>query len=317
MSTAVATQLPLFQPPSSSAAGIIAYLEESGNDLKIKALKKLYVVVDIHWAEVCTSLPLIEELSEDPTFPAADLAAAVASKCYYHLQEYNDALRLALCAGQYLDISNKSEYIDTILAKCIDEYKLQRGQQEADATVVIDHRMESIIEQMFLRCFRDLCFEQAIGVAIDTRRIDKVKEVCSIAIKAGKSDLLGYTFNLCQSGRNIRPREFRLEVIDVLVQQYGTLAQPDYSNVCFGLQYLNKPAEVAATLDNLCKGSLENALEAYQIAFDLQETENQGFVLKIVSNFKGLLGSYCGYIFICIYTFKHIIMHINENSAFL
>jgi 26S proteasome regulatory subunit N2 len=69
---------------------------------------------------------------------------------------------------------------------------------------------------------------------------------------------LGYTFNLCQSGRNIRPREFRLEVIDVLVQQYGTLAQPDYSNVCFGLQYLNKPAEVAATLDNLCKGKFTN-----------------------------------------------------------
>jgi hypothetical protein len=29
--------------------------------------------------------------------------------------------------------------------------------------IVIDHRMESIIEQMFLRCFRDSCFEQAIG----------------------------------------------------------------------------------------------------------------------------------------------------------
>ena len=53
---------------------------------------------------------------------------------------------------------------------------------------------------------------QAIGVALDTRRIDKVEEVCTAAINAGRSDLLGYTFNLCQSARNIRPREFRLEV---------------------------------------------------------------------------------------------------------
>ena len=145
------------------AAGIISYLEESNTDLKIRALKKLYQIVDVHWAEVCNSLSLIEELSEDESFPAHDLAAAVASKCFYHLQEYNDALRLALCAGKYLDISIKSEYIDTMLAKCIDEYKLQRTQQEADVTKTIDPRMEHIIEQMFERCYRDACYEQVIN----------------------------------------------------------------------------------------------------------------------------------------------------------
>ena len=45
--------------------------------------------MDIHWAEICNFLPQIEELSEDDSFFAADLAAAIASKCYYHLQEYN------------------------------------------------------------------------------------------------------------------------------------------------------------------------------------------------------------------------------------
>jgi hypothetical protein len=76
-----------------------------------------------------------------------------------------------------------------------------------------------------------------------------------------------------------------LAVIEVLVEQYATLPNPDYSNVCFGLQYLNRPLEVAKTLDELCRGSLDGALQAYQIAFDLQEAENQGFVLKIVAGF--------------------------------
>ena len=252
----------------------------------MRALQKIYQIIDVHWAEICNSLPLIEELSENPDFPASDLAAAIASKCFYHLQEYNDALRFALCAGQYLDISTKSEYIDTILAQCIDEYKNLRSQYEADpASVTIDPRMEHIVEQMFQRCYRDHCFEQAIGVALDTRRIDKVEEVVMTALKAGKEQILGYVFSLCQNARNITPRDFRLSVIEVLVKHYGTLAVPDYANVCFGLQYLNRPKQAAETLVSLLKGTIEDALLAYQIAFDLQETENQGFVLQIVASF--------------------------------
>ena len=111
----------------------------------MRALQKLYLIVDLHWAEVCSSLPLIEALSEDASFPAADLAAAVASKCFYHLQEYGESLRLALSAGKYLDISIKSEYIDTLIAVCIDEYKELRLKKEkernGEVLVEVDPRM--------------------------------------------------------------------------------------------------------------------------------------------------------------------------------
>ena len=253
---------------------------------QMSALKKLYRVVDIHWAEICESLPDIEALSEDTSFVGAELAAGLASKCFFHLQDYNDSLRLAFSAGPYFDIHEKCEYVDILLSKCIDEYTELRLQQEADkdaSKVVIDPRMENVIEQLFDRCYRDQCYEQAMGVALDTRRLDKVQEVCSKSLENSHESILGYAFNLCQGARNIPSREFRLSVIDVLVNAYGTLPEPDYANVCFGLQYLDRPHDVANTLDMLCKGSLQHALQAYQVAFDLQETENQGFILHVVS----------------------------------
>ena len=138
--------------------------------VKVKALEKLFTIVDIHWAEVCDGLTVIEELSEDTTFPSADLAAAVASKCFYHLQSYGDSLKLALSAGKYIDILAKSEYIDTLIATCIDEYKALRVQAKEDGVdeVAIDPRMENIIEAMFKRCYADGCFEQAVGIALGT-----------------------------------------------------------------------------------------------------------------------------------------------------
>lgn len=124
MSSVVLT--PIVHISSSSAAGIVGFLQEQDQQLKVRALERLHRVVDVHWAEVCESLPLIEELSEDTDFDGHELAAAVASRCFYHLQEYNDSLRLALSAGRYFVISVKSEYTDTLIAKCIDEYTALR-----------------------------------------------------------------------------------------------------------------------------------------------------------------------------------------------
>jgi 26S proteasome regulatory subunit N2 len=177
-----------------------------------------------------------------------------------------------------------------LIATCIDEYKTLRlnnaDRESGKEEIQIDPRMENIMEQMFQRCYKDNCFEQAIGIALDTRRIDKLEEVCKESITAGNEGVLGYTYDLCQGARNIPNRDFRLEVIDVLVRMYGTLEDPDFKNVCFALQSLNRPYEVAQTLYRLMKGSEASSLQAYQIAFDLQEAENQGFVLKVVSALK-------------------------------
>jgi len=279
----------VLRAPSTSALGVLSFLEEPDDALKHRALQNIYKIVDLHWAEICDHLATIEELSEDASFVGADLAAAVASKCFYYLQEQDDALRLGLCAGKYFDLNERSEYVECLLARCIDGWSSQCHQKEQDSSVEIDPKMVQIMEQLFKRCYADRCFEQAMGIALDAHRLDKVEEVCRAALAASAADgadsnILAYTFEVCLGARNIVSREFRLATISILVNMCSTaLAAPDYPTMCFGYQLLNKPQEFADILVTLLRGSAEDALLAYQIAFDLQETENQGFVLQVVA----------------------------------
>lgn len=38
-------------------------------------------------------------------------------QCYYHLEEYGEALRLALGAGHHFDVNAKTEYVETIVGQ--------------------------------------------------------------------------------------------------------------------------------------------------------------------------------------------------------
>jgi len=59
-----------------------------------------------------------EALYEDEAFPERALAALVASKIYYHLQEYDESMIFALGAGKLFDIEHEGEFEDTIIGRC-------------------------------------------------------------------------------------------------------------------------------------------------------------------------------------------------------
>ncbi|CAB1113322.1 unnamed protein product [Ectocarpus sp. CCAP 1310/34] len=265
-----------------SASGLISMLEEDDDALRTHALKRLHQVVDKHWAEVAAVVPLIEALSEDDAFPARELAAAVASRCFFHLEEYSDALRLALGAGEYFDVSSKTEYVSTMVSKCIDQYTAQRtaaigGGAPDEAPEEMDPRMEGIVERMFDRCFADGEYTQAMGIALEAHRLDKVEETIEQA--SDKPTLLKYTFDVCQT--LVTSRQTRLKVLAILVAMHRLVPQPDHVAVCKCLQFLGEAAQVAEVLKDLLRGSDESALLAYQIAFDLVESEHQHFVMQV------------------------------------
>ncbi|KAE8324945.1 armadillo-type protein [Aspergillus sergii] len=106
----------------ASAAGLVGFLSEPDPELRVFALKTLDSQIDLLWTEVVDAVPQIEALYEDETFPERELAALVAAKVYYHLQEYNESMVFALGAGKLFKLDNGGEFEETIIAKCVDTF---------------------------------------------------------------------------------------------------------------------------------------------------------------------------------------------------
>ncbi|CRG90081.1 26S proteasome non-ATPase regulatory subunit 1 [Talaromyces islandicus] len=106
----------------TSASGLVGFLSEPDPELKVFALKTLDAEVDVLWTDIVDAITQIEALYEDETFPERELAALVASKVYYHLQEYNESMVFALGAGKLLDLDKGGEFEQTIISKCVDTF---------------------------------------------------------------------------------------------------------------------------------------------------------------------------------------------------
>ncbi len=106
----------------TSAVGVVGFLSEPDPELQIFALRKLNEEIDSLWTEVVESVGEVEALYEDPQFPERELAALVAAKVYYNLQEYNESMMFALGAGKLFNIDHQGEFEDTIISKCVDTY---------------------------------------------------------------------------------------------------------------------------------------------------------------------------------------------------
>lgn len=58
-----------------------------------------------------------EVLYEDETFRSRAFAALVASKVFYHLGAFEESLNYALGAGDLFNVTDDSEYVETIIGK--------------------------------------------------------------------------------------------------------------------------------------------------------------------------------------------------------
>uniref|UniRef100_A0A0V0G415 26S proteasome non-ATPase regulatory subunit 1 n=1 Tax=Triatoma dimidiata TaxID=72491 RepID=A0A0V0G415_TRIDM len=266
----------------TSAAGVISLLDEPMPELKQFALKKLNLIVDEFWPEISEAIEKIEVLHEDKAFMQHDLAALVASKVYYHLGSFSDSLTYALGAGQLFDVNSRSEYVDTIIAKCIDHYTTLRihNLENPDEPEPIDSRLEAIVDRMFQRCLDEGQYRQALGIALETRRMDIFDK--AIMQSEDKPSMLLYAFQVSMA--LLQNRGFRNTVLRSLVNLYRGLEIPDYVNMVQCLIFLDDALAIAEILEKRCKDGEESTLMAYQLAFDVYESATQQLVGRIVQS---------------------------------
>ena len=67
---------------------------------------------------------LSEVLYENEDFKQRKLAALLASKVFFHLGEFTDAMSYALGAGELFDVNGKSEYNETLVGMNSDPFNI-------------------------------------------------------------------------------------------------------------------------------------------------------------------------------------------------
>ncbi len=61
-------------------------------------------------------------MAENQHFSEKFLAASLASKVYYFLEDFDESLRLALESHDKFDLNEKSLYVETLINRCIEKY---------------------------------------------------------------------------------------------------------------------------------------------------------------------------------------------------
>ena len=105
-------------PAVSSAAGLLALLAESNDDLKCFALVNLDKVVHEYWFQISGSIGSVEALYEDDEFSHRELAALLASKVGNLGTLHHTAARRAVRSSPMMELTMELHTPHTHLGRC-------------------------------------------------------------------------------------------------------------------------------------------------------------------------------------------------------
>lgn len=200
--------------------------------------------------------------------------------------DLQDALAYALGAGELFSVNDTSEYAQTILARCIDAYTLQRTSADGgDEGKTMDPRLVAIVERLLDRCILDGQYTQAVGIALETRRLDQLEK--SVERSSDRQTTLRYALEVTQ--KMVVSFTFREQALRLIARLLSEGATPDYASVALCLAHLHDANGLADIIVGLLKGSDDDALKSYQIAFDLYASELSVLRTRVQTHLNELL----------------------------
>lgn len=305
MTAAVASIVP------SSAAPALSLLEEPEHVLQAHGLRSLNLLTDAFWPEISDAVDKIQELSEDESFPDRNLAAIVAAKVNFHLGSLDDALHYALSAGVLFDVDAETEFASTLRARCIDEYISSKKRQAGETTTIVGTELkaaaigpvaahaflaelESVVERVLDGCIQKGEIHEAIGVAIEARRLDKVEIAIMKGCKSEEAKLMALDYCFESAQHLISSRGYRATVLDLIAKIHVVEFAPDKRNFiaianCFA--FIGNAHGIATILlslvmdESIGGSSNQDSFElvALQIAFDIVDNDAPFFASRVMN----------------------------------
>ncbi|EDO14982.1 hypothetical protein Kpol_387p8 [Vanderwaltozyma polyspora DSM 70294] len=274
----------------TSAAPLLALLREDDNVVKSYALQSINGVVDEFWSEISNDITEIETLYDDRSFADRKMAALIASKVYYNLGEYEPAVKYALAAEESFNIDEKSQYVETIVTQSIEMYIMLTTQNFNATTeaekVEIDPRLVSIFERMMEKCVKASEFKLALGIALESYRLDVVEVILKNSIdndnESNSLKLINYV--LVAASTIVANSNFRSQILTLLFKMLMSMKNIEYFTVSKVVVNLNDAQLAIQLFEKLRKDEDKNI--SYQIAFDLVSSASQGLLDTLSAELK-------------------------------
>lgn len=178
----------------------------------------------------------------------------------------------------------------------VSEGKDGTGDEEKDSFQHIPiEKLQSVVQFMFERCYKEGNFEHALGIALEANETDKVNEILDCCAKQAGTDVmkmyqvLQFAFDAATTV--VTSKAFRFEVVQVIAMKLETLLNdPAVSTAirkacAFNLanthQVLKAVEPVSQIVSNLLNGDEDDSLLGLQLCFDLVESGDQNYVISV------------------------------------